>query len=295
MHRERRHDRSRRTRPSSSTCRARRARRSPTARASARSRTTTPRRRSAIDDVSEAEGNAGTTAFTFTVTLSGATERRSSVDFATANGTATAGRATTRRQRHADLRAGRDQQDGHRRRQRRHAVEADETFFVNLSNAAGATIADGQGLGTIENDDAAPTLAIDDVSPCSRATPATTSFAFTVDEDGRDRAAGDGRLRHGERHARPRRATTRARAARSPSPPARRAKTITVLVNGDTTFEANETFFVNLSSPSGATIARRPGRRHDRERRRGADALDRRRDARPRATAARPRSRSPSR
>jgi hypothetical protein len=32
-------------------------------------------------------------------------------------------------------------------------VEPDETFFVNLSNASGATIADGQGLGTIVNDD----------------------------------------------------------------------------------------------------------------------------------------------
>ena len=32
-------------------------------------------------------------------------------------------------------------------------VEPDETFYVNLSNAAGAEIADGQGMGTITNDD----------------------------------------------------------------------------------------------------------------------------------------------
>ena len=31
--------------------------------------------------------------------------------------------------------------------------EADEVFYVNLSNANGATIADGQGVGTIRNDD----------------------------------------------------------------------------------------------------------------------------------------------
>jgi hypothetical protein len=31
--------------------------------------------------------------------------------------------------------------------------EADETFFVNLSGAANATMLDGQGLGTILNDD----------------------------------------------------------------------------------------------------------------------------------------------
>jgi len=32
-------------------------------------------------------------------------------------------------------------------------VEPDETFFVNLSNPSGATIVDGQGLATIQNDD----------------------------------------------------------------------------------------------------------------------------------------------
>ena len=31
--------------------------------------------------------------------------------------------------------------------------EADETFFVNLSNASGAIIGDGRGAGTIRNDD----------------------------------------------------------------------------------------------------------------------------------------------
>ncbi|MFN9627466.1 MAG: Calx-beta domain-containing protein, partial [Planctomycetota bacterium] len=32
-------------------------------------------------------------------------------------------------------------------------VEPNETFFVNLSSASGATIADSQGIGTILNDD----------------------------------------------------------------------------------------------------------------------------------------------
>ena len=35
-------------------------------------------------------------------------------------------------------------------------LEGDETFFVNLANPENATIADGEGLGTIMNDDAAP-------------------------------------------------------------------------------------------------------------------------------------------
>ncbi len=40
-------------------------------------------------------------------------------------------------------------------------VESNETFFVNLSNAVNATIADNQGVGTINNDDQAqPDLTI---------------------------------------------------------------------------------------------------------------------------------------
>ena len=58
----------------------------------------------AIDDVIRDEGDAGTTAFTFTVTQSGATALPASVDFATANGTATAPGDYASAQRHADLR-----------------------------------------------------------------------------------------------------------------------------------------------------------------------------------------------
>ena len=42
--------------------------------------------------------------------------------------------------------------------------EANETFFVNLSDPTNATIADGQGVGTIIDDDAQPTLSINDVT-----------------------------------------------------------------------------------------------------------------------------------
>jgi hypothetical protein len=41
--------------------------------------------------------------------------------------------------------------------------------------------------------------------------------------------------------------------------PGNTVKTVTVLVNGDTTVEGNETFFVNLSAPSGATISDNQG------------------------------------
>ena len=43
-------------------------------------------------------------------------------------------------------------------------VEPNETFFVNLTGPTNATILDGQGIGTITNDDGAPTLSINDVA-----------------------------------------------------------------------------------------------------------------------------------
>ena len=60
-------------------------------------------------------------------------------------------------------------------------VEPDETFFVNLSNPVGATILDGQGQGTIINDDAPalPTITINDVAQ-AEGNSGTTNFVFTV-------------------------------------------------------------------------------------------------------------------
>src|SRR5439155_961176 len=57
--------------------------------------------------------------------------------------------------------------------------EANETFFVNLSNAVNATIADSQGLGTINDNDAAPALSINDVV-VTEGNSGTTNALFTV-------------------------------------------------------------------------------------------------------------------
>jgi hypothetical protein len=46
-------------------------------------------------------------------------------------------------------------------------AESNETFFLNLSNATGTTIQDSQGLGVIQDDDSATTkaLSVFDYSP----------------------------------------------------------------------------------------------------------------------------------
>ena len=110
----------------------------------------------AIDDVSVVEGNTGTTTATFTVRLSAASTDVIMVVAQTANGTATAGSdytavgPTT-----LTFPPGTTTQTVVVPILGDTTVETDETFAVNLSTPDKATIADGQGLGTIRNDDGA--------------------------------------------------------------------------------------------------------------------------------------------
>ena len=69
-------------------------------------------------------------------------------------------------------------------------VESNETFFVNLSSPSGATIADGQGQGTITNDDMAPvgSLTIGDVS-VTEGNSGTINARFTVTLSGTSASA----------------------------------------------------------------------------------------------------------
>jgi hypothetical protein len=108
-----------------------------------------------IGDVSLSEGNTGTTAFNFTVTLSSVSGVPVTVQYATTNGTATAGSDYTATTTGSTVTIPAGQLSatitvsviGDT------VKEANETFYVNLSSPVGATIADGQGVGTIINDD----------------------------------------------------------------------------------------------------------------------------------------------
>jgi Calx-beta domain len=113
-----------------------------------------PPSRISINDVTTAEGNAGQTAFRFTVSLDAAQPAPVTVDFTTADGTATAPgdyAATSGTLTFAPGEIAKTvtvQVNGDTRK------ESNETFTVNLSNAIGnATIADGHAVGTIVNDD----------------------------------------------------------------------------------------------------------------------------------------------
>jgi len=76
--------------------------------------------------------------------------------------------------------------------------EPDETFFVNLSNPVNASIAAGQGVGTIQNDDTNVSVA---VSPASVTEDSGTGMVYTFTRNARHERSVDGELlsgRHGD-------------------------------------------------------------------------------------------------
>jgi hypothetical protein len=113
-----------------------------------------------IDDVTVTEGNAGTVSAVFTVTLSGATALPATVQFATAAGTATSGVDFQPASGTLTFAPGVTTQTVTVAVVGDTAAEPNETFTVNLSGPTNATISDGQGQGTILNDDAAQPGAI---------------------------------------------------------------------------------------------------------------------------------------
>jgi hypothetical protein len=111
-----------------------------------------------IGDVTVTEGNSGTTNAVFTVTVTGGSIQNITVDYATANGTATAGSDYTAASGTLTILAGATTGTITVPVIGDTAVEASETFTVNLTNPANAVITDGQATGTITSDDGAPGL-----------------------------------------------------------------------------------------------------------------------------------------
>ena len=147
-------------------------------------------------------------------------------------------------------------------------VEPDETFFVNLLGAtSGGTIVKSQGIGTITNDDAVGNISISDVT-IAEGNAGTSTATFTVTRDRRNRslrlnyATADGTATAGSDYVAQPTGTVSFAAGDL-------TKTISVTINGDTTVEPDETFFVNLlGATNGGTIVKSQGTRHHHQRRR---------------------------
>jgi hypothetical protein len=136
--------------------------------------------------------------------------------------------------------------------------ENNETLFVNLTNPTNATIGVGQGVGTILNDDPPPTVSINSVSQ-NEGNSGTTAFVFTVSLNLRSEITATVNYTTADGTAQASDGDYQATSGTLTFNPGVTSQTITVLVNGNTVPEFNETFFVNLSAPANATIGTAQG------------------------------------
>jgi hypothetical protein len=200
------------------------------------------------------EGNAGTVPANFPLTLSNSINRQITLSYSITNGTASGGSDFDGTTGPVSIAAGGvtssiavpiigDQ-----------TFELDETFSVNLTSSLNAFILNGQAAGTIVNDDPIPSITIGDASIAegdagakslvfniALSNPSFQSISVTATTSDNTAAAGSDYV---------------AKSGSVTINPGQVAATFNMIVNGDTLSEPNETFFVNLTNASNATISR---------------------------------------
>ncbi len=206
-----------------------------------------------IDDVVVTEGDDGTTTAFFTVKLDTPSVGAVSVAYATANISAAAGSdyasetgtltfAPGEGARRIGITVNGDRID-----------ETDETFMINLTSPANATITDAQGIGTILDDDTT-TISVGDVT-VAEGHEGVTDARFTVSLSTPSAsvvtvgyATSDATATAGSDYA-----------AIAPATltfaPGESSKQIVVAVMGDVIDEGDERFHLTLSNPFNAVIA----------------------------------------
>lgn len=205
------------------------------------------------------EGDEGTRTLAFTITRSGSSADAQTVTATTSPGTATADVDYVSRSQPIAFAAGQEEATFEVTVNGDGLDEPDETLTVTLSApTAGAVIGEAaSATGTIRDNDGAtapaapPTFSIGDVT-ANEGNSGTTAFTFTVSKSGEGAgsvtaATENGNATAGSDYAATSQVLTFAAGDTS--------KTVTVLVNGDTTPESEETFNVRLSAATGgATI-----------------------------------------
>jgi hypothetical protein len=205
-----------------------------------------------IRDTAVTEGNTGTVNATFMVALSRASKADVRVHFATADITAIAGSDYTAAAGDVTIPAGQTSVTITVPVRGDRLGEPNETFFVNLSGAANASIADGQALGTILDDE--PRISISDFTKAEGRRGRTTLFTFTVTLSApydqpvtMSYRTVDGTATTGD-------GDYVARTGTLTFAPVETTKTITIEVKGDSKKEADETFYLDLFGNSGNAL-----------------------------------------
>ena len=206
-----------------------------------------------ISDQTVTEGDAGSTTATFTVSLSAPSGKPVAVDYQTTDATATAPADYAGASGTISLPPGATTSTVDVQVQGDILDEFDETFTVDLLNPVNAPIADDQALGTITDDDAAPGITVNDISAPEGDVGSTTAtfivalgapsaLPVTVDvttQDGTATAPAD----------------YDALATSLLFAPGDTSKTVDATVHGDTANEGNETFTLQLSGATNASVS----------------------------------------
>jgi hypothetical protein len=206
-----------------------------------------------IGDPTAVEGDSGTTALVFPVSLAGPLSSEVRVNYATANGTAVAGADYLAASGTLVFAPGETTKFITVTGLADRADEADEVVFVNLSSPVNIALTDTQAAGTFQDDDALPALAVGDVV-VSEGNVGTKTVTFTVTlsavsaravtvayatADGTGTAGSDYVTKSGTLTFNP--GTT--------------VQTVTVVLNGDLLVEGDESFFLNLLNPGNVLLA----------------------------------------
>jgi Ca2+-binding RTX toxin-like protein len=208
----------------------------------------------AITGASVTEGNSGTTTALLTVTLSSASLSTVTVNWATADGTATAGSDYLPASGTLTFGPGQVSLTISVTVNGDTVFEPDEAFTVTLSGPVGATLGTSTGSVTISNDDAAPvpSLSISDgTAAVVRNKTTTVTLTVTLSAPSTSTvtvgvATADGTAKAGTDYT--------ALSTTLTFSPGQTSKTVTITIRAHATGSLTKTFTVVLSSPTNATL-----------------------------------------
>jgi hypothetical protein len=210
-----------------------------------------------ISDATVTEGNSGSVNAEFTVTLAEASEIEVTVDFTTEDGTALGAIDYASQNGSLVFAPGETSKTITVTVFGDTLFETNETFNVTISNGVGATIVDGEGVGTITNDDIAPSFSINDITASEgQSIPINSVFTVTLSAP-----AGVQMTVNYATEAQTATAGVDFTATSGTLTflPGEVSKQILVPILSDTSVDAGETFAVNLTNPSAGTITKSAG------------------------------------
>ncbi|MDT4966099.1 MAG: large repetitive protein [Acidobacteriota bacterium] len=210
-----------------------------------------------VNDITVTEGNSGTTPAVFTISLSGTTSKTVKVNYFALSDTAGAGVDFQGTSGTLTFTPGQTTKTVTVSVFGDTILEGNERFSLELRDAANANVADAQGWATIIDDDSIPSLSINDISIIEGNSGRKTAvFTVTLSSKSAQQVAVSYRAAAGTATADQDYQTVFGRMLFGPEGT---SQTIFVDIFGDAVNEGNETFFMDLSDPSGATIARARG------------------------------------